>query len=149
MKHRVYTTPDKLRRCIIGQLEKELAEEPQALQEQLHPETEQLLQGITQLTKAKERAETEKLTNDQKQMEYEKAVDTFLSERSDVANLSSDLRTEFIDKTIGRPSLCSQSQQTYAELKASIALSHSLSEEKLPDNLHEKLKSQKATRNNS
>lgn len=144
VKHRVETTPDKLRRSIIGQLEKELAEESRALEMQLHRETEQFLLSIAQLTKAKERAETEKLTNDQKKIEYDKAVDTFLSERSDVANLTSDLRTEFIDKTIDRPTLSNQSQQTYAELKASIALSHSLSEDKLSDNLHEKLKLHKA-----
>lgn len=140
VEHRVETTPDKLRRSIIGQLEKELAEESRVLDMQLHRETEQFLQSITQLTKAKERAETEKLTNDQKQVEYDKAVDAFLSDRSDVANLEPDLRTEFIDKTIDRPCLSNQLQQIYAELKASIALAHSLSEDKLTDKLHEKLK---------
>nr|WP_012219963.1 hypothetical protein [Vibrio sp. 09022]ABX77154.1 chromosome binding protein protein [Vibrio sp. 09022] len=140
VKHRVDTTPDTLRSSIIGQLETDLMEDLNALEAQLNQETDQLSQSIIQLTKAREHAETEKLTNDKKQLEYDKAVEAFLSDRSDVANLEPELRAEFIEKSIDRPCLSNQSQQTYAELKASIALAHSLSEDKLTDNLHEKLK---------
>ncbi|MFH4753708.1 hypothetical protein [Vibrio alginolyticus] len=144
VKHRIDITPDKLRRSVIGQLETELIEEFSALEAQLHQETELLLQGITQLTKARERAEAEKLSNDQKQAGYDQAVKAFLTDRSDVANLAPKLRAEFIDKSIDRPDLSNHSQQVYAELKASIALAQSLSEDKLTDNLHEKLNLHKA-----
>ncbi|MFW1531158.1 hypothetical protein ACEWAM_21750 [Vibrio parahaemolyticus] len=144
MKHRVDTTPDTLRGSITGQLETELMEEFSALEAKLNQETNQLSQSITQLTRARERADTEKLTNDQKQVEYDKAVDAFLSDRSDVANLEPDLRAEFIDKTIDRPCLSNKSQQAYADLKASIALAQSFSEDKLIDSLNEKLKLHKA-----
>ena len=144
VKHRIDITPDNLRRGVIGQLETELMEEFRALEIRFHQETEQLLQGITQLEKARERAEAEKLTNDQKQAEYDRAVETFLADRPDIADLKTPLRAEFIDKSIDKPVLSNHSQQAYAELKASIALAYSISEDKLIDNLNKKLKSHKA-----
>lgn len=144
MEHHIKITPDNLRHSVIGQLETVLKEEFSTLEARLNQANEELSQSITQLIKARERAEAEKLANVQKQAEYDKAVEAFLNERPDIADLATTLRAEFIDKSIDKPDLSEQSQKSYSELEASIAQAQSLSKDDLIDSLHEKLKSHKS-----
>lgn len=114
-KYRTNISPDKLHEKVLRNLTQQLNKQAQQLKQEAEQIEKSIALDLDQLVTLTRKAEDEANSNLLEQSNHEDAVDTFLSDRPDIANLDERLRSEFIEKTLPKPE-CRTKQKNACEV---------------------------------